>query len=109
MPQPESQTLPMNHRSPEAVRELLLAACAEGLALVAMDPADVADDFDLREAGVVDSLGFLELVTALEDELGIELDFEEIDPELLTTVGPLVAHVASQASQASEARERESA
>lgn len=82
----------------EAVRELLLGACAEGLALVAMEPADVSDDFDLRETGVVDSLGFLELVTALEDELGIELDFEDMEPEHLTTVGPLVAHVARQAA-----------
>jgi acyl carrier protein len=92
----------MQDASPAAVRELLLAACAEGLALVAMEPADVADDFDLREAGVLDSLGFLELVTALEDELGIELDFDDIDPDLLTTVGPLVAHVADQAQQAGE-------
>jgi acyl carrier protein len=84
-------------RSPEAIRALLLRASAEGLALIGMAPEDVADDFDLREAGVVDSLGFLELVTALEDQLGIELDFEALDPEQLTTVGPLVRHVAEQA------------
>jgi acyl carrier protein len=96
------QPLAIQARTPEAIRELLLRACAEGLALVALEPADVADDFDLREAGVVDSLGFLELVTALEDQLAIELDFEELDPEQLTTVGPLVAHVAAQAAQAAE-------
>jgi acyl carrier protein len=94
--------VPLKARTPEAIRALLLRACAEGLALVALDPADVPDDFDLREAGVVDSLGFLELVTALEDELGIELDFEDLDPEQLTTVGPLVAHVASQAAAGDE-------
>lgn len=89
-------------RTPEAIRALLLSAAAEGLALVGLAPADVPDDFDLREAGVVDSLGFLELVTTLEDRLGVELDFEQLDPELLTTVGPLVAHVAGQAAQAAE-------
>jgi acyl carrier protein len=89
-------TRPIDARIKEAVRELLLGACVEGLALVAMDPAEVSDDFDLREAGVVDSLGFLELVTILEDELGIELDFEDMEPEQLTTVGPLVTFVARQ-------------
>jgi acyl carrier protein len=96
MPNLDSRTLSAALRSQDAIRALLLDACAEGLALVSLTPADVADDFDLREAGVVDSLGFLELVTALEDELGIELDFEDMDPELLTTVGPLVAYVAGQ-------------
>jgi acyl carrier protein len=92
-------------RSPEAIRALLLRASAEGLALVGMAPEDVSDDFDLREAGVVDSLGFLELVTALEDQLGIELDFEALDPEQLTTVGPLVRHVAAQAQAQASARD----
>ena len=103
----DDQPIPIDIRTPGGVRELLLRACADGLALVAMEPADVPDDFDLREAGVVDSLGFLELVTALEDELGIELDFEDIEPDQLTTVGPLVAHVARQA--AADADEREAA
>jgi acyl carrier protein len=82
----------------DAVRDLLLHACADGLALVGLKPAEVCDDFDLRESGVVDSLGFLELVTALEDALGVTLDFELIDPEQLTTVGPLAKHVAGQAA-----------
>jgi acyl carrier protein len=98
----DTSTRPIDARIQEAVRELLLGACVEGLALVGMDPADVSDDFDLREAGVVDSLGFLELVTTLEDELGIELDFEDMEPEQLTTVGPLVEYVARQAGNGTE-------
>ncbi len=101
-PAPDEHFIAAHARTPAAVRELLLRAAAEGLALLELAPEDVGDDFDLREAGVVDSLGFLELVTALEDQLGIELDFEELDPEQLTTVGPLVAHVAAQAAAAAE-------
>lgn len=80
------------------VRGLLLTNCADGLALVGLEPAEVPDDFDLRENGVLDSLGFLELVTAIEDALQIELDFDDLDPEQLTTVGPLARHIAVQAT-----------
>jgi acyl carrier protein len=100
MPTADSTSQP----SPAAVRVVLLEACAEGLALVGLDPADVPDDFDVREAGVVDSLGFIELVTALEDAFGVELDFEDLDPEQLTTVGPLASYVAAETARTQDAR-----
>jgi acyl carrier protein len=86
-------------RSPSAddVRALVLAECSEALAAVGADPAAVQDDFDLRAQGVIDSLGFLELITALEAQLGVEIDFEAMDPADITVVGPLSRFVAAQA------------
>jgi acyl carrier protein len=86
--------------SPATVRQLLLSECSDALAALGMTPAQVPDDFDLRAHGVVDSLGFLELVTALEEELGLEVDLDVLAPEHLTTVGPLVEAVAVQAATA---------
>ena len=37
---------------------------------------------------MIDSLGFIELIAAIEDELGIELDFDGLDPEEITVLGP---------------------
>ena len=89
-------------RTPSAddVRALVLAECSDALAAVGADPATLADDFDLRANGVIDSLGFLELITALEERLGVEIDFEALDPAELTVVGPLARFVAAQAGGA---------
>ena len=89
----------------EHVRALILSECESMLVLFGHGPENVPDDFDLRVQGIIDSLGFLELVSALSDELGIELDFEDMEPDDLTTVGPLSRFVAAQVSAAAvEAR-----
>ena len=49
---------------------------------------------------MIDSLGFIELVAAIEDALEIEIDFEGIDPDQITTLGPLARHVHAQAEAA---------
>lgn len=43
----------------------------------------------------LDSFGILELVTALEDRFGFEVDDEEFSGELFETVGSLSAYVRS--------------
>ncbi len=90
----------MSPASAETVRALILAECENSLALFGHTAATVPDDFDLRAQGVIDSLGFLELVTALETALGVELDFDGLEPEDLTVVGPLSRFVAAQATAA---------
>jgi len=54
-----------------------------------------ADDFNLLESGLFDSLGFVELIAAVEGEFDIEIDFGEVDPEAFTTIGGLVKTVAA--------------
>jgi acyl carrier protein len=57
-------------------------------------PADLSDDCDLLLSGYVDSLGLLELMTAIQDHFGREIDFDELDAEQMTIVGPLKRFVA---------------
>ncbi len=77
------------------VRALILSVA--GSALGGSRVEEPADDFDLRAGGLIDSLGFIELIAAIEDQLGIELDFDALDPEEITVLGPLSRLVHEQA------------
>jgi acyl carrier protein len=59
-------------------------------------PTDLPEDCDLLLSGYVDSMGLLELMTALQDHFGREIDFDELDAEQMTIVGPLGKFVAEQ-------------
>jgi acyl carrier protein len=74
----------------------LLAAKLRSHGLSAVLP----DDLDLRERGLVDSLGFVELLSALENRLGRRIDLSDLDPERLTNVGALARHIAAAHSDA---------
>jgi len=88
-----------------AARAKILDFCGPALAAYGIDPNAASDDLDLRACGAIDSLGFVELVVALEETFGIELDLEDVDPETLTVVGPLSGHVGAQVAAAAEAAE----
>lgn len=54
----------------------------------------LADAESLRENGVVDSTGVLELITWLETTFGIQIEDAEAVPQNLDSVASLVAFVA---------------
>lgn len=51
---------------------------------------DVDDDTNLLELGLIDSLGFIELILAVEERFGISLRLDERDPADFTTFGGFV-------------------
>jgi asparagine synthase (glutamine-hydrolysing) len=57
------------------------------------DPSALEDDDSFLDKGIIDSTGVLELVMFLEDELGIEVDDEELVPENLDSVERVSAFV----------------
>ncbi len=83
---------------PAAVRARILAVCGPALSVCGVDVAAPPADLDLRACGAIDSLGFIELVTELEEVFGVELELEDIDPDQLTMLEPLARAVAEQAS-----------
>lgn len=83
-----------------AARAKILDFCGSALVAYGIDPAAAGDDLDLRASGAIDSLGFVELVVALEEEFGVELELEDVDPETLTVLGPLSGHVGAQVAAA---------
>ncbi len=60
---------------------------------------DLPDDYDLLLSGLLDSMGLLEMMTALQHEFGDAMDFELLDPEQISVVGPLCRFVAEQHAQ----------
>jgi acyl carrier protein len=87
----------MNAVTPDAVQEFLREYVAKSLRAQGREvPADLSDDCDLLLSGYVDSLGLLELMTAIQDHFGREIDFDELDAEQMTIVGPLRRFIADQ-------------
>jgi D-alanine--poly(phosphoribitol) ligase subunit 2 len=84
--------------SDEPVAARLARVLLERLAL------DVpADDVDLFESGLIDSLAFAELLVALEREFGIAIPVEDIDLERFRTIGALTAMVTRALAPAAQA------
>lgn len=54
---------------------------------------ELADDDDLLATGVIDSLGFVELVEEVQSRCGIEVEDEEIVEENFGSVDAIVAFV----------------
>jgi acyl carrier protein len=55
----------------------------------------IQDSSQLLEEGILDSLGVLELVNHLQDEVGIPIEDEELVPENFASIDAIAAFVAS--------------
>ena len=55
--------------------------------------APLAADTSLFEAGIIDSMGVLTLVTWLEETFGFTVDDDEVLPENIDGVGALVRYI----------------
>lgn len=87
----------MSAVSPDDVRMFLTGFLREKLAAQGQDLAnEFSDDCDLLLSGVIDSLGLLELVTAVNQYYGREIDFEALEPEQMTVIGPLCRYVSEE-------------
>lgn len=50
---------------------------------------EVSADTDLMESGVLDSIGFVELIVFMENQIGCNIDLTDVDPSEFTTVNGL--------------------
>ena len=85
---------------PAAVRAAVLDILAEPLADAGLAPAELTDDFDLLTSGLIDSLGVIELIVDVNERFGLDIDFEQLDPEGLTILGPFSRYVARMSADA---------
>jgi len=63
------------------------------------DMSSVTDRTNLVEAGLLNSAGFLDLLMLLEQAVGVEIDFAEIDPENLMSIEDICGYVAQLAAR----------
>ena len=75
----------------------MIVAITEELSLHGND-TDLKDNTNLIKEGVVDSLGFLTLVTRIQEKLGKEIPFDQYSPEEFTVFGRFV-EICSRASR----------
>lgn len=76
------------------MRCLVLEKLQPSLAAKGLRTEDIPDNYDLLTEGVIDSMGFLQLISEVEARLGTTVDFEDLDPENLTVIGPFCRHIA---------------
>ena len=77
------------------VRTVVLDAVRDRLTLLSVPESDVTADFDFVNSGVLDSIGFLELIVTLEKEFGFEIELGDMRIEEATTLSGLTGMVRS--------------
>lgn len=87
----------MGNPSPDDVRTFLLAQVEPELSALDLTPEVVTDGFDLLAEGIIDSLGLVQMIAAVETRFQVELDLEELEVEDLGVVGPFSRYVAERA------------
>jgi acyl carrier protein len=83
----------MNPVTAQDVRSVLLAQLVGPLSARGLRPEQVPDHFDLLTEGILDSMGIVEVIGAIEQHFQIQIDFEDLDPENLTIVGPFCEYI----------------
>lgn len=51
--------------------------------------SELTDDYALLDNGVMDSLGIMQMVSFLEDDLGIEIEDDDLMPENFSSIGAI--------------------
>lgn len=77
----------MDQTQEQAVVRLIIDVCGT-------DAIDTERDVDLFDAGLLDSLGFTQLLVGLEDELGISVPPTAVEREDVATVNRILTFVA---------------
>jgi acyl carrier protein len=75
------------------VREVVLSHLADGLERTGRTADSVLDETDFFGEQLIDSFGLLALIVELEERFGVTLDFESIDADDFTMVGPFCNYV----------------
>ena len=86
----------MTGQAEREVKAFIVSLVRERLLASGFDLRHIPDDFDLRGHGVIDSLGFIQLLLALETLFGQPMDLADLAPEQLTNLTVLSQHIAAQ-------------
>jgi len=73
-----------------SVRAFVVETLAQRASQLGFDGLEFDGSFDFFESGLLDSLGLITLIDAVETQFGLEMDLTGMDPEAFTTVDGLV-------------------
>ena len=88
----------MTQPGADAVKAFILLSLDDRLRQIGYDSGSLPPDFDLLARGVIDSLGFLQLLGTLECRYGTSFDLSSLLPEQATRLDVLSACIAGQLS-----------
>ena len=77
----------------ERVKSMIASILEARLLEQGIAPRELSDDLDLRLQGIIDSLGFIQLITELETRLGRSIELVDLSPDELTQVGALARYL----------------
>ncbi|HEX7131032.1 MAG TPA: phosphopantetheine-binding protein [Iamia sp.] len=80
------------------IRQFLVVRLAELAAERGLGDVEIAEGFHFFDSGLLDSFGFINLLTDAEEEFSVEVDFTELDPEEFSTLDGLTATLAQATS-----------
>ena len=87
----------MNSATPDNVRVFVADFLNRKLKDRGQGPlSNLPDDYDVLLSGAMDSLAFVEMMMAAGEHFVGEIDFDSLDPEKMTVVGPLCIFVSEQ-------------
>ncbi len=75
------------------IKRFIVAQLSDALKENDVAEQEITDDLDLMKRGIIDSIGLIQLVSAIEEHFGIEIDFEGMDAESITIIGPLSRYI----------------
>jgi len=84
----------MNTLTRETIVDRLRKYMDQNFPLFALQEVSVDDD--LIENGVIDSLGYLEIITFVEDEFQIEVEDDQVTPENFQSIAAIATYIQSQ-------------
>ena len=88
--------MPMTKLNEHELRSFLKNFLYKKLDRANLSHKDLTDDVNFVTSGIIDSMGFFELMGDIEDKFNVELDFSEKDPKEFTTIEELVDLIQSQ-------------
>lgn len=76
----------------DTLRAAISERLAHRLTRLGLSTTDLTDDLDLVRSGILDSLGFVDLIADLENKAGKQVDLDHaIGRKNATTIGGIVA------------------
>ncbi len=74
----------------QEIREVIFDILNRRMASSEMTAETLNEQTSLIDLGIIDSFGFLELTSELEEKTGILMDFSDADPDEFTSVSGLL-------------------
>ena len=81
----------------EDVKTYVLKYLSERAPKGDLDGMQINDAFDFLQVGIIDSMGVLEMISAMEEHFRITVDFEQMDADEFTVLGSFSRYVAQSA------------